>query len=131
MNYGKANPGVYKSVELESKVASASPHELVQMLFDALLLQLQRGVICIENEDQEQLHICIQKSVDILTELHASLSTEVDTELPYNLANLYEYMQRQLLRARISDPKQYILEVIALVEPIASAWKGIAPASKR
>lgn len=127
MNYGKPNPALYKSVEIESKVANASPHELIQMLFDGMLLQLQRAKVCFQNDDNETMQVCIQKAFNILSELQDSLSTEVDSDLPYNLGNLYEYMQRQLVRARTSDSEQLIDEVIALLEPVSSAWRNIGP----
>ena len=130
MSYTSSDLLVYRNLELESKVSEASPHQLIQMLFDGLLMQLRRAKQCAQMPDQTATRDeAIQKAIDILNGLHASLSTEVDSDLPHNLANLYDYMQRQLLRARIGDTQQNLDEVIALADTIASGWRDIAEGS--
>lgn len=115
----------YQEIELQAKITQASPHQLIEMLFEGLLLKLQHARQCAEEGRRQQQDDAIQKAVEILMGLHSSISTEVESDLPYNLARLYEYMQRQLLRARIGNTLPILDEMIALVEPLASGWREI------
>ncbi|VUD56423.1 Flagellar protein FliS [Thalassocella blandensis] len=115
----------YRDIELQAKIQNASPHKLIEMLFDGLLLRLQYAYRYAEEGNSVLRDEAIQKSLEILIGLHESISTQVESDLPYNLSRLYEYMQRQLLRARIGNDLPILDEVIALVEPLASGWREI------
>ena len=52
---------------------------------------------------------------------------EVDSDLPANLAALYDYMVRRLLHANLRNDVEAIVEVEGLLNNIADAWKQIGP----
>lgn len=115
----------YRDIELQAKINDASPHKLIEILFDELLFKLQYALQFAEEGEHEKQDDNIQKAIDIVMELHGSISTQVESDLPYNLSRLYEYIQRQLLRARIRNTVPILDEMISLVEPVASGWREI------
>ena len=125
MTHSRDQAKTYQEIELQAKINQASPHKLIEMLFEGLLLKLQYARQNAEEGRRRQQDDAIQKAVEILMGLHGSISTEVESDLPYNLARLYEYMQRQLLRARIGNTLPILDEMIALVEPLATGWREI------
>ncbi len=121
-----ANLSLYKNVELESRVADASPHQLIQMLFDELHVLLARAKAVHNAEDPQTANAMVEKAVNIVSYLHQSLIDDVESDLPHNLALLYEYMVRQLLSFRISGDVAVLDEIDSLVETISSGWRDIA-----
>ncbi|MFL0799168.1 MAG: flagellar export chaperone FliS [Agarilytica sp.] len=121
-----ANLSLYKNVELESRVADASPHQLIQMLYDELHVLLARAKAIHNADDSETANAMVERAVNIVSYLHQSLADDVESDLPHNLALLYEYMVRQLLSFRIKGESQILDEIDSLVETISSGWRDIA-----
>lgn len=121
----KANQA-YQQVSLESEIANATPYQLIQILFKGALSALKRGEIFMEQGNIAEKGKEISKAIDIIdTGLKQSLNYEAGGELAENLASLYEYMTRQLLRANIENNVTYVQEVYQLLSDIASAWQQI------
>lgn len=125
MSDSRQQAKTYKSIEIQSKINTASPHQLINLLFEGLLEKLHFAHESALRAETSSMNAAITSAIDIVAELHSSLSTQVESDLPYNLARLYEYIQRQLLRARISNSLQILEEITALVEPIADGWQAI------
>ncbi|MGP9418369.1 flagellar export chaperone FliS [Ewingella sp. AOP9-I1-14] len=125
------NSGVkaYAQVGLESAVMSASPHQLVVMLFDGARSALIRAGILIQQGDIPGKGNALSKAINIIDNgLIAGLSREKgDPELVDNLEALYSYMVRRLIHANLHNDQQAITEVMALLENIADAWRQIGP----
>ncbi|HHR6144680.1 TPA: flagellar export chaperone FliS [Providencia alcalifaciens] len=121
----KANQA-YQQVSLESEIADATPYQLIQILFKGALSALKRGEIFMEQGNIAEKGKEISKAIDIIdTGLKQSLNYEAGGELAENLASLYEYMTRQLLRANIENNVTYVQEVYQLLSDIASVWQQI------
>lgn len=122
---------LYQEVELQAKVASASPHRLVQLLYEAILshLQLAQQLLQLPELDRVQsaaVDRALAKSVDIVMELRDSLDLNVGSEIPQNLDLLYEYIERLLLRARLKRDLAAVSESLSLLETLRSGWDAIA-----
>ncbi|SQC91015.1 Flagellar protein fliS [Cedecea neteri] len=117
-----------KQVGLESAVMSASPHQLVVMLFDGALSALVRARLFLEQGQMPQKGEALSKAINIIDNgLKAGLNMDIGGELPGNLANLYDYMVRRLLYANLRNDAEAISEVERLLTNIADAWKQIGP----
>ncbi len=128
MSIPNANVSLYKNVELESKVAGASPHQLIQMLFDELHVLLARAKASHQRDDADETlgkNARIERAINILSYLHQSLSEDTESNLPHNLGLLYEYMVRQLLSYRLKNQIKTLNEVESLVETISTGWRSI------
>lgn len=133
-----SNPvSAYKSVNVESAVASADPHKLILLLFEgaqaALAIakgEMSRGNIPAKGK-------AISKALDIVENgLKASLNLEVNSDLAEKLDALYEYMIVRLLHANLKNDMAALDEVASLLGEIHKAWAeirgqviGQAPAS--
>nr|WP_192458779.1 flagellar export chaperone FliS [Musicola keenii] len=120
----------YAQVGLESGVMSASPHKLITMLFDGAISALVRADIFMEQGDTVAKGNAITKAVRIIDSgLLASLDMEKGGEISTNLAQLYDYMIRQLLNANLRNDRELLQNITELLRGIADAWKQVDPVS--
>ncbi|HDL8611191.1 TPA: flagellar export chaperone FliS [Yersinia enterocolitica] len=126
--YNRSGSQAYATVGLESGVMSASPHQLIVMLFDGAQSALVRARILMNQGDIPAKGAALSKAINIInTGLSAGLNMEKGGELAENLSALYDYMSRRLLHANLHNDEQAITEVLALLENIADAWRQIGP----
>lgn len=115
----------YRQLELQTKVDGASPHELIEMLFNGARDKLNQAEGSVERQDIEGRTAALNTVVEILIGLQASLDHEQSKDLAANLDNLYDYMQRRLFRANSDNDVYAIREVRDLLDTIQSAWTTI------
>ncbi|AJI82440.1 TPA: flagellar export chaperone FliS [Yersinia enterocolitica] len=126
--YNRSGSQAYATVGLESGVMSASPHQLIVMLFDGAQSALVRARILMNQGDIPAKGAALSKAINIINNgLSAGLNMEKGGELAENLSALYDYMSRRLLHANLHNDEQAITEVLALLENIADAWRQIGP----
>ncbi|HDL6938720.1 TPA: flagellar export chaperone FliS [Yersinia enterocolitica] len=126
--YNRSGSQAYAQVGLESGVMSASPHQLIVMLFDGARSALVRARILMNQGDIPAKGAALSKAINIINNgLSAGLNMEKGGELAENLSALYDYMSRRLLHANLHNDEQAITEVLALLENIADAWRQIGP----
>ncbi|MBV7419538.1 flagellar export chaperone FliS [Comamonas sp. CMM03] len=122
--FSKAN--AYRQVGVHSGVEDASPHMLIQMLFDGLFQSLNAARGAIERGDIEEKGQLISRSVRILQEgLIMGLDMEKGGELAANLRLLYDYCVAQLTKANLRSDASLVEEVIGVLQPVAQGWKEI------
>lgn len=121
----------YKRVSVQTSVEGASPHQLISMLFDALLAHLHAARRALAQGDIENKGKEIGKAVRIIEEgLKANLDVERGGEVAINLRGVYNYSIAHLTKANVKNDDAMIAEVIALLTPVSGAWKQIAPQQK-
>ncbi|EPC3804731.1 flagellar export chaperone FliS [Enterobacter ludwigii] len=129
--YTKSGIQAYAQVGVESAVLSASPHQLVVLLFDGALSAMKKAAILIEQGDIPGKGQAISKAINIISNgLQSGLNHEVGGDLVANLDSLYDYMIRRLLQANLNNDLNAINEVVELLNNIAEAWKEIGPNSQ-
>jgi flagellar protein FliS len=116
----------YRSLELETKVANASPHELIQMLFEGAIERLIQAKACAERGDVSAKGVFLSKALGIVGGLRESLNMEMESDIPQNLDRLYEYIQLRLIRGNLDEDNAAFTECIELIKTIKSGWEGIA-----
>ncbi|BFM16576.1 flagellar export chaperone FliS [Maricurvus nonylphenolicus] len=117
----------YKQVDLETRVNNASPHKLIQMLYEGAIERLSIAKGALAREDMATKGIMLGKAISILSGLRDSLDKGVESDLPDNLDRLYEYMQFRLLEANRDNDQAGIEEVLGLIKTVKSGWDEIAP----
>ncbi|RDI08142.1 flagellar export chaperone FliS [Comamonas sp. AG1104] len=119
----------YRQVGVQSMVDSASPQQLIKMLFDGLLASINAARGAIERGDISEKVRHIGKAVRILQEgLLGALDREKGGELAGNLASLYEYCTTQLTLANARNDARMVDEVAGLVSTVAQGWNEITNA---
>ncbi|RZN41936.1 flagellar export chaperone FliS [Escherichia sp. E2593] len=122
--YSAKGTQAYAQIGVESAVMSASPQQLVTMLFDGVLSALVRARLFMQDNNLEGKGISLSKAINIIENgLKVSLEEESQDELTQNLIALYSYMVRRLLQANLRNDVSAIEEVETLMRNIADAWK--------
>lgn len=118
----------YARVGVESGVMSASPHQLIVMLFDGAQASIRAAKMHMEDGNISAKGQAISKALNIVNNgLAAALDHERGGELSERLGSLYDYVARLLLRANLRNDQAALDEAAHLLEDIGSAWREIAP----
>lgn len=116
----------YARVDLSSNAMSASPHQLVTLLFDGAQAALRKAGQAIAVGDAQARGTALSKAIDIIERgLRAGLDLDQGGELAVQLDLLYDYMTRRLLIANLKADGAAVAEVERLMGGIASSWKEI------
>ncbi len=120
--------GLYSGTGASSSVESASPHQLITMLFDGAMIAIGSGQACIETRNIGDKNLYVSRALRIIEEgLRASLDRKAGGALAERLDSLYDYMARRLLLASLNNDTAGFAEVGALLRDIRGAWAMIAP----
>ncbi|POA19150.1 flagellar protein FliS [Pseudomonas sp. FW300-N1A1] len=119
----------YQKVNSHAQISEASPHRLIQMLFEGGLDRLAQAKGAMARGDIAQKCLLISKAIDIITGLRQGLDEEKaeDPASIQQLDSLYEYMNSQLLKANVNSDPEIIDEVVRLLTTLKSGWDEIAP----
>tara|TARA_Y100000296_G_scaffold25584_1_gene30048 strand:+ start:146 stop:574 length:429 start_codon:yes stop_codon:yes gene_type:complete len=120
----------YQREALKTRLASADPFEVTQMLMEGALESMKIAKINIENKDLENKSKFIAKATTIIDTLRLSLDYEAGGEISVNLSDLYRYMSERLLEASIGNDIAKIDEVIDLLSGIKGAWDQISESDR-
>jgi len=107
---------------LENEILSASPIELVQILYTAALDSIGSARRCVRAGDIRARSRAITKGMRIVTELSRSLNREAGGELSRNLANVYGYVLRLLIEGNAKQIEKPLAEAEQLLSTLADAW---------
>jgi flagellar protein FliS len=119
----------YRQIGVQSGIDGATPHQLVQMLFDGLLQSLNAARGALQRGEIENKGAHIGKSVRILEEgLKGALNPVQGGELAVNLGTLYDYCISRLTMANLRNDLALVEEVVGLIEPVAQGWKEMGQA---
>lgn len=110
----------------EEAIQSASPERLVTMLYDRLLLDIDRGIAAQERGDWQAANEQLQHAQKIVTELSTSLSS--DWAGAADLRALYDYVTRTLVGANVARDVNRTRECRDLIAPLRDAWHEAAGA---
>jgi flagellar protein FliS len=121
----------YQSVAVHGGIAADDPHQLVLMLMDGAMQRIAAAHGCLERRDLGQKAQLLQRAITIIAELRGSLDHQRGGALAQNLAELYEYMTRQLVRANAENKLHLLEEVSGLLAEVRSAWVAVPMALKQ
>ena len=108
----------------DDAVLSASPERLVTMLYDRLLLDIQRGETAQRAGDWDEANRQLQHAQAIVAELHSSLTDEWSGSA--DLRALYAFLTTTLIRANVERDADAARDCAALVAPLRDAWHAAA-----
>ena len=120
-----ANPQQQRNRYMADAVMAATPAQLLTMLYDRLLLDLQRAETAQRQEDWTTATPCLLHAQEIVAELMSSLRPEIWDGGPGLLA-LYAYVTQNLITANVRRDIGKTRECIVLLEPLRTAWHEAA-----
>ena len=107
---------------LADSVATASPAKLLVMLYDRLVVDLNRGEQALIGGDRPQANTHLKHAQDIVTELHVSLDLQA-WDGAAGLASLYTFVETELIDANIRGNAAKVAAVRNLIEPLRDTWR--------
>jgi flagellar protein FliS len=115
----------YQSVDLESRIEGATPHQLVVIMFEELLKSLDAMVVAARRGDYQQRIRRQSRAMALLHGLEGSLDFAKGGEIADGLAAIYREARRLvMIGGRENDP-QPIERAREMLREIASAWAQI------
>lgn len=122
----RAAANVYANVGLETGIVSASPHQLIVLLYEGAELSVRMAIKYIAERNQEKKSAAISKASAIILEgLRAALDTSKGGDLALQLDALYAYMNQRLMLAHINNQIEPLEEVLGLLRELHEAWAQI------
>ena len=109
----------------DAELASASPGQLVVMLFDKIILTLRRARLAIEARKIEERVELLLKASEMISELRLSLDFEQGGAIAQNLDALYAFSLRQLFDASRSPDVAKIDGVLRVMSELRDGFATV------
>jgi flagellar protein FliS len=119
----------WKTAYLESRILSASPLELINILYEHATIEIQEARQSLARGDVAARSRSISKAIAIIGELRSSLDHEAGGEIASNLGRLYRYMCVRLTAGNLNQSDAPLAEVERLLGSVGIAWRAITPIS--
>lgn len=114
---------------------TASPGQLVLMLYEGALRFLDRALEGFKNDDPLEFHATIHNNImraqEIIAELDSSLDVRRGGRLAETLRGLYDYMNRQLTASNRQKKPDGIHDTIRRLSVLRDAWRQMLEDSTR
>lgn len=111
---------------LEAQVKTASPIQLVCMLYDGAIKFANFALAGIKEKNIEKKTVNIVKTEKIINELRISLNFEKGGEISTNLDKLYDFMYTYLIDANANEDIAKLEHVIRILSMLRESWYAIA-----
>ncbi|MBI2245727.1 MAG: flagellar export chaperone FliS [Nocardioides sp.] len=110
---------------LAATVATASPQQLLVMLYERLAVDLQRASDALRNGEPSKAHEPLLHAQEIVLELNASLDVSA-WDGASNLAALYDYLHSELVKANIGKNLRVTDFCLDIVSTLRDTWRDAA-----
>ena len=126
----RTGAGAYARVGVETSAMSATPHQLITMLFEGASTAIGLARHYMTVGDIPAKSGAISKAIGIVEEgLKASLDPDAGgpegAALTANLSALYDCVVQRLLYANLRNDPNWLDQAEELLENVASAWRAI------
>ncbi len=119
------NYGTVRSRYLDDTVSTASPAKLLTMLYDRLVLDLQRAEAEQLVGDRAAANTHLGHAQDIVSELASTLDVTA-WDGARRLMSVYTFLLTELIAANVACDAQRTAACRELVEPLRDAWHQAA-----
>jgi flagellar protein FliS len=122
MTFPAPNP---REAYLAASVTTASPGQLLVMLYERLVLDLQRATDALRAGEPGQAHEPLLHAQEIVLELASSLRVDVWDGAP-GLAALYDYLYGELVRANVQKDAAAAGFCLEIASTLRDTWREAA-----
>lgn len=126
MAYPNSNLEQYR----KTAVNSASPLQLVIMLYDGAIKQMNAGKRAMLQENVFEQNNCLVKAQKIIAELISCLDMQQGGEISQNLLALYSFCYNKLVESNVEDDPNLIDQVIVVLSNLRSGWVDLELATR-
>lgn len=110
---------------LKNQVMSASPNKLIEMLMEAGIKNIRLGVLALEMKQVVKAGEYFIKAQDIVSELRYSINSEIESEIPDQLIQLYDFMYNQLVIGNVDQDIQVLQDVQKMLTELLETWREL------
>lgn len=110
---------------LKAQVETASPTQLILMLYDGANRFCSMAIDAMEQKDYQGQNTALQRAQQILSHLITSLNLEKGGDIALNLQQLYFYLYEQLVYANLNDKPEVVREVQAHLVKLREGWAEV------
>ena len=111
-----------------NKVTTATPADLILMLYEGAIKFCNIAIVAIENKDIEKAHNNLIKAQNIILEFQASLDYKYATAKDFN--EVYTYLLARLRDANYKKDVEIIEEVLKHLRTMRDTWKEVMRLTK-
>jgi flagellar secretion chaperone FliS len=115
----------YSSIDTTSRVEGATPHQLVKILFDELLLAMGAASAALVAGDRRKVIDKQSRALAILHALETSLDYDRGGDVAVSLAIVYREVRRRALESVASNDVAMLDAARGFIADIADAWTQI------
>ncbi|MCZ4711934.1 flagellar export chaperone FliS [Legionella pneumophila] len=115
----------YKAIELQTRIETASPHELIDLLLQGARSHIATAHGNIQRNQIKEKGEHIGKAISIIEGLKMSLNHDKGGEIAENLLQLYDYIQQILLKANLKNDEDLLAQSNMLLAEVHQAWQAI------
>lgn len=106
----------------QNQVGTASPEQILLMLYDGAIKFTRRAIAGIEEEKPEMKLSGVAKAMAIIAEFSNSLNHEVGGQIAEDLDALYNFMMRELTAANLNNDIEKLRNVETLLVDLRQTW---------
>jgi len=110
---------------LESRVLSAQPAELIEMLYQVAIQSLKKAIGHLKSNDALARAGEISRAQEAVNELMAALDHSVGAAFTQTLASLYAYVQTQILKGHAGPSEEALQRAIGILNTLQEGWSGV------
>lgn len=112
----------YTNTNVQTAVESATPHRLVQMLYEGALDRIAQAKGAMMRKDFEAKARLTNRVIDILSSLRAGLDLEKGGDVASNLEALYGFMIEQVYKASRHNSSDMLEETAEILRTVKAGW---------
>lgn len=113
---------MYANQYQQNQIATASPEQIMLMLYDGAIRFVRRAIAANENDKTAEKLQGISKCMAIIVEFSNTLDHNIGGDIAANLDALYQFMMRELNSARNDRSGQHLKTVETLLVDLRVTW---------
>ncbi|MGB3212417.1 MAG: flagellar export chaperone FliS [Desulforhopalus sp.] len=106
----------------KNQVSTASPEQILLMLYDGAIRFTRRAISGIEENKPELKMSGVSKAMAIIAEFSNSLNHEIGGQIAEDLDALYDFMMRELTSANLNNDIEKLKNVEKLLMDLRETW---------
>ena len=111
---------------LESRVLSAQPAELIEMLYQIAIQSLKKAIGHLKSGDAIARAGEVTRAQEAVNELMAALDHTIGASFTQTLASLYAYVQQQILKGHAGPSEDALQRAIGILCTLQEGWQGVS-----
>ena len=116
---------------LYNQVNTASPEQILLMLYDGAIRFTRQAIIGIKENKSAQKGTGISRAMAIIAEFSDSLNHEIGGQIAEELDALYGFMMKELIKANLENDLEKLRVVETLLVDLRQTWGAAVAITKK